>query len=313
MMCDRSERTVIQPRLRWQHSRLLGGIVCTMTQIIVSSASGANGAGYGTILAFDPTGTALGAFGEKQGTSIVDPRGLCVDPKGELLYVNTGDDRVLALDRSGEIVKDTGTIDALDPGGGTFGADGRYYVGSRHLRTIMALPATLDKPAQPLLPMNVVPFPRGFAFGRDDGRAYLASGIGPSGDGENTIKVFDTDGRLIVPRLVDDLQLSPLDLTIAPNGNVIVSSEWPFGSEQATTSVREYDSDSGQLVRVFAPEDPSVSFRNPRGLRFAPDGDLYCIARDEVVRFDFTTGAYLGATVRLSAMFGQAIEFFAGL
>lgn len=283
-----------------------------MTQIIVSSASGANGDGYGTLLAFDPAGVALGAFGE-QDTRIIDPRGLCVDPKGELLYVNTGDDRVLALDRSGQIVMDTGTIDALDPGGGVFGPDGRYYVGSRRLRTIMVLPASLDAAPRPLLSPAVVPFPRGFAFGRDDGRAYLASGIGPSGEGENTIKVFDTEGRLIVPRLVDDPQLSPLDLTIAPNGNIIVSSEQPFGSEQATTSVREYASDSGQLVRVFTPNDPSVSFRNPRGLRFASDGDLYCVARDEVVSFDCTTGAYLGATVRLSAMFGQAVEFFDGL
>lgn len=88
-----------------------------------------------------------------------------------------------------------------------------------------------------------------------------------------------------------------------------MSSEWPFGSEQATTSVREYDCDSGQLVRVFVPDDPAVSFRNPRGLRFGPDGDLYCVARDEVVRFDFATGAYLGATVRLPSMFGQAVEF----
>lgn len=92
-----------------------------------------------------------------------------------------------------------------------------------------------------------------------------------------------------------------------------MSSEQPFGSKQVTTSVREYDSDSGQLVRVFAPDDPSVSFRNPCGPRFAADGDLCCVARDEIVRFDFTTGAYPSATVEPSAMFGQAVEFFAGL
>ena len=77
------------------------------------------------------------------------------------------------------------------------------------------------------------------------------------------------------PRLVEDSQLSPLDLAIAPNGNIVVSCEWPFGGRDAISSVREYDSTSGRLVRIFRP-DESILFRNPRGLRFSPDGDLYC-------------------------------------
>ena len=40
---------------------------------------------------------------------------------------------------------------------------------------------------------EVVPFPRGFAFA-PDGRIFLASGMGPSGIGEKTIKVFGADG-----------------------------------------------------------------------------------------------------------------------
>ena len=129
------------------------------------------------------------------------------------------------------------------------------------------MPASLDGPAIPYLPPEVVPFPRGFAFA-PDGRIFLASGMSPSGIGENTIKVFDADGQLLAPRLVDDSQLSPLDLTIAPNGNIVVSSEWPFGARDAISSVREYDSTSGRLVRIFKP-DGSILFRNPRGLRFA--------------------------------------------
>ena len=110
--------------------------------------------------------------------------------------------------------------------------------------------------------------------------------------GENTIKVFDADGHLLVPRLVEDSQLSPLDLAVAPNGHIVVSCEWPFGGRDAISSVREYDSNSGRLVRIFRP-DGSILFRNPRGLRFSPDGDLYCVARDEVVSFDFETGDLL--------------------
>jgi hypothetical protein len=160
--------------------------------------------------------------------------------------VNSGNDRVLALDQKGRVLNETGPINAVDPGGGVFGSDGRYYVGSRGLRTILVIPRRLEGPAIPYLPPEVVPFPRGFAFA-SDGRAFSASGIGPSGNGENAIKVFDADGQLQVSRLVEDPQLSPLDLSIAPNGNIVVSSEWPFGENDAISSLREYDSTSGRL------------------------------------------------------------------
>jgi DNA-binding beta-propeller fold protein YncE len=275
-------------------------------RLVVSSAKGAHGAGYGAVLAYDLVGNALGAFCDD--SRVADPRGLCVDPSRDLLFVNNGNGSVLALDQKGEVRKDTGPINAIDPGGGVFGPDGRYYVGSRRLRTIMAMPARLDGPAIPYLPREAVPFPRGFAFA-PDGRVFLASGMSPSGIGENTIKVFDADGRLLAPRFVEDSQLSPLDLAIAPNGNIVASSEWPFGRRDAISSVREFDSTSGRLVRIFRPEG-SILFRNPRGLRFSPDGDLYCVGRDEVVSFDFETGDFAGAIVNCPDLFGQALEFF---
>jgi DNA-binding beta-propeller fold protein YncE len=275
-------------------------------RLLVSSAKGANGAGYGAILAFDVVGTALGSFCDD--SRVADPRGLCVHPSGDLLYVNNGNDRVLALDRKGQVLQDTGPINELDPGAGVFGPDGRYYLGSRRLRTIMAVPARLDGPAIPYLPPEIVPFPRGFAFA-PDGRMFLASGMSPSGIGENTIKVFDADGHLLAPRLVEDSQLSPLDLTMAPNGNIVVSCEWPFAGRDAISSVREYDGSSGRLVRIFR-TDGSILFRNAIGLRFGPGGDLYCVARDQVVSFDFETGDFSGAIVNCSDLFGQALEFF---
>ena len=82
--------------------------------------------------------------------------------------------------------------------------------------------------------------------------------MGPSGAGEETIKVFGTDGRLVVSALVDDPQLSPLDFTIAPNGNIMVSSEWPFGAKDALSSVREYDSASGRLIRILQPDGAAL-------------------------------------------------------
>src|ERR1700732_3134323 len=104
--------------------------------LLVTSAAGANGNGYGTLLAFDPNGRPLGAF--SGDSRIADPRGLAVDRDEGLLFPNSCTDRVLALDPNGRVVRDSGPIGGLNPGGGNFGPDGRYYVGARSARTIIA-------------------------------------------------------------------------------------------------------------------------------------------------------------------------------
>jgi DNA-binding beta-propeller fold protein YncE len=272
-------------------------------RILVTSASGANGDGYGALLAFSADGQQAGSFSDDR--RITDPRGLGLSPAGDLVYVTSGDDRVLALGHHGMVVLDSGRTEGLDPGGGMFAPDGRYCVTLRRRGTILALPPGLDAEGEPLLPDGVVPFPRGFGFGAA-GELYLSSGIGPSGDGDNTITVFDDRGRLLTPRLVTDPELSPLDLAIAPGGNLVVSSEWPFGSPRAKATVREYDPSTGQLVRVFAP-DRAVGFAKPRGLRFGPGGRLYCVGRDHVVAFHFPTGRFLGVIAKLPRLNGQAV------
>jgi hypothetical protein len=90
---------------------------------------------------------------------------------------------------------------------------------------------------------------------------------------------------------------------------VVVSSEHPFGDPDAVTTIREYDRTDGRLVRVL-PSDSSTRFEKPRGLRFGPDGKLYCAAQDEVVAFDFATGKCLGSVVSLPCLNGQAVIFF---
>jgi len=274
--------------------------------LLVTSAAGVSGDGYGALLAFDRTGRSLGAF--SSDVRIADPRGLAIDQEKELLFLNSGSDRVLALDRHGRVVRDTGPIAQLNPGGGTFGPDGRYYVGLRSARTIMVLSPTLEGTGKHLLPPGIVPFPRGFAFS-SDGALFLSSGIGPNGEGDNTIVAFAPGQNLNPSRLVSDAELSPLDLAVAPNGNIVVSSEHPFGSADAVTSVREYGTADGRLIRVLSPSG-SAEFRRPRGLRFGPDGTLYCVARDEVIAFDFGSGRCLGAVVRYPGFNGQAVVLF---
>jgi DNA-binding beta-propeller fold protein YncE len=262
--------------------------------LLVTSAAGVNGDGYGALLAFTLKGEPLGAF--SNDNRITDPRGLAVDQNRKLLFLNSGSDRVMAVDSRGIVVRDTGPIPRLNPGGGVFGPDGRYYITLRTARTIMAFSDALDGVGENVLPPGIVPFPRGFAF-NSDGALFLSSGIGPSGEGDNTI-VLLAPGQAIKPRrLVHDPELSPLDLTMAPNGNIVVSSEYPFGSKDAVTSVREYSVADGRLVRAFS-AGGLAEFRGPRGLRFGPDGTLYCVARDEVVAFDFWRGQCLGAVVR---------------
>ena len=271
--------------------------------ILVTSASGANGNGYGAILGFGPDGEFTGPF--SGDPRIADPRGMALDPSGEFVYLNSGDDRILALDLQGNVVRDSGRIRGLDPGGGEFGPDGRYCVTMRRQRAILAMPAALDGEGEFLLPEGIVPFPRGFGFG-PDGQIYLSSAVAPSGQGDNTIVVFDRSGTLRTPHLVTDPELSPLDLKLAPNGNIVVASERPFGAADAVTSVREYNPVTGQLVRVLAP-GRSVGFRRPRGLRFGPDDRLYCVGEDHVVAFDFRTGSFAGPVVQLTRLNGQAL------
>jgi DNA-binding beta-propeller fold protein YncE len=276
-------------------------------RIVVTSASGANGSGQGTLLAFDPDGRSLGPFAPDAG--IIDPRGLHVHADGRHLYVNNGDDRVLLLDERGAVVASTAPMERLNPGGGVVSPDGRYCVTARTLRTVVAFAADLGGPGVPLVPEDVVAFPRGFAFSPDGGLLLAAGATGSSAVAPGVILAISPAPDRRSTRLVEDADLSPLDLTLAPNGNIVTSSEVPFGSEGARTSVREYDARTGKLVRVLRP-DGSVGFRRPRGLRFAPDGRLFCVSRDEVVAFDFESAKMVGAVVRFDRLHGQALEFF---
>jgi hypothetical protein len=116
--------------------------------LLVTSAFGVNGDGYGALLAFGHNGTPLGTF--CNDPRIADPRGLAVHQHEGLLYLNSGQNRVLALEAGGTVVRDTGPIEGLNPGGGGISA---RTVGitsacaaraqSRHLRARLMRPASI--------------------------------------------------------------------------------------------------------------------------------------------------------------------------
>ena len=73
--------------------------------LLVTSAAGADGDGYGKLLAFDRDGRPLGVFSDDSRSA--DPRGLAADRDSQLLFVNSGADRTLALGPDGRVIRDT--------------------------------------------------------------------------------------------------------------------------------------------------------------------------------------------------------------
>lgn len=274
-------------------------------QLLVTSARLPNGGRHSALLAFDIQRQSVSAF--IKDPRITDPRGLAVRRDVGLLFVNGGPHRIVAINLQNTVVRDSGSLDGFDIGGANFDNDGDYCFTVRNLGTIGRVSSNLETAPTLCLPQHSVHFPRGFAF--TPRGIYLASGVGPDGRGDNTIYRFTPDGKKDLGFHVEDPELSPLDLLVAPNGNVLVSSETPFASSGVTTTIREYDGIYGGLVRVFSPSD-DVTFEKPRGLRFGPDGGLYCVAQDEVAQFDFISGRCLGSAIRLPDLNGQALEFF---
>jgi hypothetical protein len=215
------------------------------------------------------------------------------------LFLN-GADRVLALDAASKVVRDTGLIAGLNPGGGVSGPDGRYYVGLRSARTILSLAPDLKGAGEHALPAGILPFPRGFGFNAED-RLFLASGIGPNGEGDDAVVAFAPADRTRPDRLVaPDPDLSPFDLIVAPNGQRRRVQRASVRCARRRHDRPEYDPESGLLVRVFSTKG-LAAFRKPRGLRFGLDGNLYCVPQDEVVAFDFTSGRCLSSSFRPSS------------
>jgi hypothetical protein len=280
--------------------------------IFVSSAASATGLIRDGVFRFAAeTGRFVGTFGHS--VEIRDPRGIHLSPDGATVVVNNGDDRILKFDaKTGALLDALPPFENLNPGGGKFGWDGRYYVGSRTLKSVIAFDLSGKCNPSTFIAGNFVAFPRGIAISPAR-ETYLASGADPAtGEGRNTILRFDAMGRLDDSFDVYDDQLSPLDMEIGPNGNIFAASEFPFGHPQAVATVREYDHETGRLLRVFdagANSSGKRITRMPRGITFGPDGELYAAGADNVVRYDLADARFDGIVLESPDIEIQSIIF----
>jgi hypothetical protein len=178
----------------------------------------------------------------------------------------------------------------LDPGGGAFGPDGMYYVGSRSQRSIEQVDLATRRYCGRALTLDGILFPRGFAV-LDDGGFVVASGTHPViGGGRRALFRYDRGGKLESDAFVDDPLLDPLDLA-AHDGNLYVTSEFPFGADNAAVSLRCYDAKSGAPAGVWSADNTPVfgHMQKPRGMTFNSDGTLLICAQNCVLAVDVAT------------------------
>ena len=212
--------------------------------LLVTSAAAAKGSMRDGVYRFDAaTGRLEGAFG--CGAEIRDPRGIRLAPDRSFVLVNNGDDRILKFEAgSGKFLGSLSFRPGLNPGGGKFGWDGRYYVGSRSEKSIVAFDVAGEREPSIFVSGSFVKFPRGLAASAS-GAMYVASGTHPTtGEGQNTILRFDRNGRLDESFKVNDPGLSPLDIEVSPMA--ICCRRARFRSEMRTRS-RQFGNTTSRL------------------------------------------------------------------
>jgi streptogramin lyase len=210
------------------------------------------------------TGTLLGAFVTQQSGGLAGPRALTFGPDNSL-YVSSGDaNEVLRYD-------------------GTTGAFLDAFVGDN--------PETPDVDER-----GPLATPRGIVFGPADGHLYVSSR-----DTDEVLRYDGTTGVFLdffVANESGGLN-HPTNLTFGPDGNLYVNG---YENDQ----VLRYDGTTGAFLDIFVADDPATldidetgGLRQPLGITFGPDGNLYVspFNDNQVFRYDGATGALIDAFV----------------
>jgi hypothetical protein len=253
------------------------------TSLVVSSASRL---GYGTLRCFEePVGWTT--FGPPE---IKDPRGVRRRAKDAYFAVNEPSAAVWLLRFDGTALARIDLPAGIDPGGGAFAPDGLYYIGSRSQRSIEQVDLAARRYCRRAVTLDGISFPRGFAV-LDDGGFVVASGTHPVlGGGRRSLFLYNRNGSLESDAFVDDPLLDPLDLALH-DGYLYVTSEFPFGADNAVVSLRRYDAKNGAPSGTWSAEHSPAFGRvqKPRGIAFTDDGTLLMCAQSCVLAIDVTT------------------------
>ncbi|MGB6984397.1 MAG: hypothetical protein WBD74_00330 [Candidatus Aquilonibacter sp.] len=268
---------------------------------VVSSAAAG---GHGTLRAFEE---AIGwaPFGPE---AIRDPRGARRRGNDTFFVVNDPFTGVWLLALDGKPFAQIELPAGLDPGGGAFGAGDTYYVGSRSQRALYQVDLGARQYVGQALALDGIAFPRGFAP-LHDGGFIVASGTHPvHGGGRRALFRYDVNGTLERDVFVDDPLLDPLDLALH-NGYVYVTSEFPFGKDDAVVSLRSYDARNGASAGTWSAETTPAfaGVRKPRGIAFADDATLMICAQNCVLAIDLTTFGTAKVLARDNDLAGQSL------
>jgi hypothetical protein len=256
----------------------------------------------------------LRAFEESIGwapfgpAEIRDPRGVRRRAEDPFLVVNEPFAGVWLLALDGTPFARIDLPAGLDPGGGAFAADDTYYVGSRSQHSIERVDLAARRYCGRALTLEGIAFPRGFAV-RSDGGFIVASGTHPvSGTGRRALFRYDTNGKREQDAFVDDPLLDPLDLALRGD-YVYVTSEFPFGRDDAIASLRRYDARSGAPAGTWSAENTPAfaGVRKPRGITFADDEMLLMCAQNCVLAIDVSTFGTARVVAQDNHLAGQSL------
>jgi hypothetical protein len=271
------------------------------TSFVVSSAAHI---GYGALRAFEGS-IGWRHFGPDE---IRDPRGVRRRNENPFFVVNEPFGGVWLLALDGTPFARIDLPAELDPGGGAFGSGDLYYVGSRSQHSIERVDLGARRYCGRALTLEGIAFPRGFAV-LSDGGYIVASGTHPvRGDGRRALFRYDADGKLDQDIFVDDPLLDPLDLALR-NGYVYVTSEFPFGKDDAFVSLRRYEARSGASAGTWSAENTPAfaGVRKPRGITFANDETLLICAQNCVLAVDVTTFGTARVVAEDNDLAGQSL------
>jgi hypothetical protein len=249
---------------------------------VVSSAAGI---GHDRLVTYD-TSSGWAAFGPDE---IRDPRGVRRRADDPFLVINEPSTAVWLLTLEGAEIARIELPAGLDPGGGAFGAGDRYYLGSRSQRSIYQVDLGARRYDGQALALEGIAFPRGFAP-LSDGRFIVASGTHPvTGEGRRAVFRYDASGKRDKDIFIDDPVLDPLDLVVH-DGYVYVTSEFPFGKDNAVVSLRRYDARTGAGAGVWSAENTAAfaGVRKPRGIAFGNGDTAFICAQNCVLALDVT-------------------------